>query len=572
MALDMISSLKFLQYLHKLLDGERETILNYPYAPQKPRPCISGLGDKLERCSLREAGVSAVQLETFFKKLCSRYGTGAHSILLCRHGKVFCEAGWAPYRPGVWHVTHSLCKSITGTAIGLLIGEGRLTLNDKAGELLGDKMPILASSNMRRVTVRDLLMMSSGVKFKETGSVLEALWSKAFFRAPQEFEPGTRFDYNSMNSYLLACIIQKITGMGLMDYLHAHLFVPMGIRDVAWEKSPEQIEKGGWGMYLLPEDVAKLGQLYLQKGIWKGKQLLPKEWTEEAASTQITGQDGDRLIEYGYHIWTRQSDGMFQFNGMFGQYMVAYPKWDIIAVMNSGNAHLDTRAYALDCMDMFFATGKIFQKENAAKEFAAGKRLGKALRGLRFEESYGSHTPPMDKELSQVAQGLMGKTYTFAKNTAGLLPLVLQCMNGNFSRGLRELTIEENWMEWKEADESYRVPFAVGEIKECTLCCHGEEYLAAISADFLRDENRTLYLKLRICLLENSSSRWFKLYPSEEGLWLTCGEEPGFDAIVRMILPSPEEQEPYAEAKDMGYAQYKLRQLFQPVLFGRLKE
>ncbi|MDO5602573.1 MAG: serine hydrolase [Oscillospiraceae bacterium] len=571
MALDMIASIKFLQYLHKLLDGERETILRYPYTPQKPRPHISGLGERLERCSLREAGVSAVQLEGFFKKLCGRYGVGAHNILLCRHGKVFCKAGWAPYSPDVWHVTHSLCKSVTGTAIGLLIGEGRLTLNDKAGDLLDGKMPFLASTNIRSVTVRDLLMMSSGVQFKETGSILEPLWSKAFFRAPQEFEPGTRFDYNSMNSYLLACIVQKVTGMGLMDYLNVHLFQPMGIRDAAWEKSPENIEKGGWGMYLLPEDVAKLGLLYLQKGKWHGKQLLPQVWTEEATTTQITGQDNDRLIEYGYHIWTRQSDGMFQFNGMFGQYMVAYPKWDMIAVMNSGNAHLDTHAFALDCMDEFFAGGKIFQRENAMRETAAAHRLGRTLQHLKFEEPYAFRTGPADKELALFAQGLLHKTYVFSKNTTGLLPLVLQCMNGNFSRGLQELTLHDGWLEWKESDETYRLPFAAGEIKKCTLSFHGEEYLTAVTTEFLRDENRELYLKLRLCLLETSSSRWIKIYQKPDGLWMICGEEPGFAAIVNMVLPPQNSQEAYAEAKDMGYAKYKLRQLFQPTLYGKEK-
>lgn len=571
MALDMMASIKFLQYLHKLLDGERETILNYPYTPQKPRPCISGLGDKLARSSLHEAGVSAVQLEAFFEKLCERYGTGAHSILLCRNGKVFCEAGWAPYRTDVWHVTHSLCKSITGTAIGLLIGEGRLTLNDKMGDLLGNRLPFLASSNMKAVTVRDLLMMSSGVQFKETGSILEAVWSKAFLRAPQEFEPGTRFDYNSMNSYLLACVVQKVTGMGLMDYLNVHLFQPMGIRDIAWEKSPEQIEKGGWGMYLLPEDVAKLGLLYMQKGMWKGKKLLPSEWVEEATATQITGQEDERLIEYGYHIWTRQKDGMFQFNGMFGQYMVAYPKWNMIVVMNSGNAHLDTHAYALECIDEFFASGKVFNRENSMKEIAASNRLRKTLRNLKFEEPYGFRALPADKQLPAFAQKLLHKTYQFSKNSAGLLPLVLQCMNGNFSRGLRELTIEEEWMEWREQDETYRIPFAVGSIKECMLSFHGEEYLAAVTADFIRDENKELFLKLRLCLLETSSSRWIKLYAKDGGIWLTCGEEPGFDAIINMVMPQHGGQEPYTEARDTGYAKYKLRQIFQPTLFGKEK-
>lgn len=570
MALDMIASIKFLQYIHKLLDGERDSLLKYPYTPQKPCPHISELGEKLPRCSIREAGVSAVQLEAFFRKLCSKYGIGAHNILMCRYGKVFCEASWAPYRTNMWHVTHSLCKSITGTAIGLLIGEGRLTLQDKIASFFEDEMPMISTSNLRSITVRDLLMMSSGIRFKEVDSVLEQAWMKSFLRASQEFKPGTQFDYNSMNSYMLAAIVKKVTGVTMMEYLKAHLFRQLGIRDVAWEKSPEQIEKGGWGMYMLPEDVAKIGLLYLQNGVWNGKQILSKEWVQQATQTQITAEKNRELYEYGYHIWTRQRDGMFQFNGMFGQYMVAFPKWDILIVMNCGNAHTGNTAYALSCMDEFIENGKLFEQQSRFREWRAAENLRGKLKKLVIEEAYGFRYAKTTKADIEFLEKFKNKKFFFSKNSVGLLPMILQCMSGNYSRGLCSLKIKDQTIYWREKDELYTLPFCLNGSCECKLNIHGETYLAATVAALEKDENRESYLKIRLCFLESSSMRLLKIYLKDDGVWIACKEEPGFEIVQYYLSPSSamDRQILKTNRRELGYTEYKVQGLFEPILFG----
>ena len=151
------------------------------------------------------------------------------------------------------------------------------------------------------VTVEHLLTMTSGVQFNEIGAISGNDWLNSFLNAPVSGKPGAAFQYNSMNTYVLSAIVTERTGMTLSEYLEPRLFQPLGITKYLWETCPKGITKGGWGLFLCPEDMAKLGQLYLQRGIWKGQQLVPEGWVEISTGKQVESVEG--TFGYGYQVW-----------------------------------------------------------------------------------------------------------------------------------------------------------------------------------------------------------------------------------------------------------------------------
>lgn len=351
--MELRSNIKLLNYTRKFLLNDTDGILPYDVRPQKPeatgKPPLP-----LPRCTPREAGVPAGALDTLLRDLSGKAG-GTHTCLVLRHGKVLCEAEYAPYSLRRWHVTHSMCKSVTGTAIGMLIDEGLLSSDEHICDIFPEKCSLLTSRRMRAVTVRHLLSMRSGVGFREAGVVLESDWAKAFFDADVLFEPGETFDYNSLNSYMLSAIVQKKTGVGLMEYLRPRLFEPLGFGDIAWETCPQGIAKGGWGMYVYLEDLAKLGQLYLQKGVWTdadGAQhrILSEQWITAATSPYSVTDKGE---EYGFQLWPYTPEGVFLFNGMFGQYVVIAPARQLIVAVNAGAGNLFVLSEAFAAISRF---------------------------------------------------------------------------------------------------------------------------------------------------------------------------------------------------------------------------
>jgi CubicO group peptidase (beta-lactamase class C family) len=267
-----------------------------------------------------------------------------HSLMILRQGKVVAEGWWAPYSPDMKHTLYSLSKSFTSTAIGLAVAEKKLTVEDKVLSFFPDDKPANVSANLAAMRVKDLLSMATGHEKDTTAAVRESKeknWVKAFLSLPVEHEPGSFFIYNSAATYMLSAIIQKISGQTLLQYLTPRLFEPLGIDDADWEVDPNGINTGGWGLRVKTEDIAKFGQLYLQKGNWNGKQILPEAWVEEATRSHIMSKGGSRKPEendwlqgYGYQFW-RCRNGAYRGDGAFGQYCIVLPKEDMVIAITS---------------------------------------------------------------------------------------------------------------------------------------------------------------------------------------------------------------------------------------------
>jgi CubicO group peptidase (beta-lactamase class C family) len=263
-------------------------------------------------------------------------------FMLLRHGNVAAEGWWKPYGPQTPHSLFSLSKSFTSTAIGLAVAEGRLTVDDPVLKFFPDDAPAKPGKNLKAMRVRHLLSMNTGHKEDTTMHVFggkDDNWPRAFLSLPVEYKPGTWFVYNTAATYMLSAIITQLTGQTLLDYLRPRLFEPLGIENPTWETDPRGINIGGSGLHIKTEDIARFGQMYLQKGMWQGKRLVPEKWI--AAATKATSDNSntqtnpDWTVGYGYQFWRCRHNG-YRADGAFGQYCIVMPEQEMVLAMISG--------------------------------------------------------------------------------------------------------------------------------------------------------------------------------------------------------------------------------------------
>jgi CubicO group peptidase (beta-lactamase class C family) len=332
-----------------------------------------------------------------------------HSFMLVRHGQVVAEGWWGPYAADEPHMMFSLSKSFTSTAVGLAVAEGKLKVDDPVLGFFPDDAPAQPSANLRAMRVRDLLTMSTGHHDEEirdfpyTG---EESVVKAFLARPVSHKPGTLFLYNTPASYMLSAIVQKVTGQPVVDYLRPRLFGPLGITAPTWEASKQGVSMGGFGLSVRTEDIARFGQLYLQKGVWQGKQLVPAAWVETATSRLMSNGSSptsDWEQGYGYQFW-RSRHGFYRGDGAHGQFCLILPQYDAVVAITSG-----TRDMA-SVMNLVWDRLVPALKAGALPvDAAAHRKLTAALATLTLQT-------PAGAAQSGLAGTVAGKRYMFDSN------------------------------------------------------------------------------------------------------------------------------------------------------------
>ncbi len=377
------------------------------------------LAADLPRSSPETEGVSSAGLLEFVDAADNGLDS-LHSFMLVRHGKVVAEAWWAPYSPQSPHSLYSLSKSFTSTAVGMAIAEGKLGLDDNLLKFFPDDAPAEPSNNLKAMRVSDLLRMNTGHQ-TEPRRVSDQVWTKAFLAHEVPFKPGTHFLYNTSATYMLSAIVQKATGEKLIDYLQPRLFGPLGIENPTWESSPQGINTGGYGLSVRTEDIAKFGQLYLQKGKWQGKQLLPAEWVAKATARQTSNgsnpkSDWDQ--GYGYQFWQCRN-GAYRGDGAFGQFCVVLPEQDAVIAITSGVRNMQAVLDVVwDKLLPAIKSGTLQANDDAEKKLK--QRVAKL--SLQIPES--KSTAP-DK--------VVGKKYVFPANEQKLESLVLDSSTGGIT-------------------------------------------------------------------------------------------------------------------------------------------
>lgn len=375
----------------------------------------------LPRSTPERQGVSASAVLAFVEAADTEIDA-MHSFMLVRHGHVVAEGWWTPYDARTPHVLYSLSKSFTSTAVGLAIAEEKLGLDDEVLKSFPEFAPAEASANLKAMRVRDLLRMSTGHQAEASlwrrdrySPAGDEPWAKTFLAQPVPFKPGTHFLYNSPGTFMLSAMVQKATGASVLDYLRPRLFDPLGFENPTWVASPEGITVGAWGLLARTEEIARFGQLYLQRGVWKGRPLVPAAWVEEATARQTSNgsspmSDWDQ--GYGYQFWRSRHDS-YRGDGAFGQYCLVLPALDAVVVITSGVRDMQS------VMNLVWAKLLPAMKAEAVPEDAAGRRqLERKLSGLTLRVPSGTPTSALAKDVSR-------KWYDFPENDRGLQAMAL---------------------------------------------------------------------------------------------------------------------------------------------------
>lgn len=374
----------------------------------------AGVG--LARSTPEAEGVAAAGILAFLEAI-AQSTHELHSFMMLRRGRVIAEGWWAPYAPELRHTMYSMSKSFTSTAVGFAVAEGKLRVEDKVISFFPKDLPEQVSEHLAALRVKDLLTMSVGNEKEPTGTVVkEENWVRTFLAQPIAHPPGSIFMYNSAATYMCSAIVQQVTGEKIVDYLRPRLFEPLGIEGATWETCPRGINTGGWGLSIQTEALAKFGQLYLQKGQWQSRQLLPAAWVEEATTFKIQQpnpakptrpkEKNDWLQGYAYQFWRGQHG--FRGDGAFGQYTIVLPEQEVVIAMTGESSSMQGE------LDLVWEHLLPAVKDAPLPaDRTAQTRLKDTLSSLALRIPKGQRT-------SLVAERVAGKTFQIEANTAGV--------------------------------------------------------------------------------------------------------------------------------------------------------
>ncbi len=579
--MDILVQKNALKLIRQIVNRAVATQPIIPFRPQKAAfPSGAVIEQPFPRKAPEAEGISSSHILSFLTELRDDSTLDMHGIMILRNGSVIAESAFGAYKLDTWHITHSMCKSITGLAVGMLIDEGRLSLDDRIVKIFDKKAPPLAAIMQKNLTVSHLLTMTSGAVFNEAGSVTEEDWVKGFLESTLKSEPGHTFSYNSMNSYMLSAIIKQITGQGLAEYLGERLFGPLGIKNFFWEKCPNGIEKGGWGLYICPEDMAKIGQLVLQRGLWNGKRLISEKWISESTAAKVKTPDTLGDFDYGYHIWTGRKQNSFLFNGMFGQNVIGFPDSGILIVSNAGNDEMFQQSSYFNLLNKYFGPDVSF-----SSVLPADKQAHKRLLRFAHERGLPAQNPiaavfKRNRNLKQCME-LSGKAYVLdnlKSRGIGFLPVIAQAVQNNFTSGLKGISfsLENRTLIIKidEENASFSLPVGFSEPEYATADIYGEPYIIGTTGRFAENEDGDTVLKLRFSFIEIANSREIKLIFRGDKIKVFCSETPGVP-YLRLILSSIEKN--FTNSRIFGsviskvdpdYLEYKIGRVMEPLLEG----
>jgi CubicO group peptidase (beta-lactamase class C family) len=385
----------------------------------------------LPRSSPEQQGIASSAILRFVEALEAQMQE-IHSFMLLRHGNVIAEGWWSPYASQHPHMVFSLSKSFTSTAVGLALNEKQFSIDDAVLSFFPEEAPNEISDFLKQMQVKHLLSMSTGQAVDTWSYMVEhadANWIKGFLGVPVLYTPGTHFVYNTGATYMLSAIVQKCTGMKLLDYLEQRLFRPLGIKDATWQESPQGITAGGIGLNIKTEDIARFGQFYLQQGTWQGKQLLPEAWINAATTSQVSNSEGmqvDWTQGYGYQFW-RCRHNAYRGDGVFGQYCIVMPDQDAVLAMTSGMDVFDMQQ-PLDLLwDILLPA---MSTDSLPDDTASSTNLTNKLNSLNMSPVVGQANSPLASRVS-------GRTYVVDTNE-----LMINSITFNFTETTCDITFK----------------------------------------------------------------------------------------------------------------------------------
>lgn len=370
---------------------------------------------KLPRAACpEEVGVDSHEIKGFLHD-CDRMGLNMHSFMLIRHGKVAAECSWAPYSTEIPHTMFSFSKAVTGMAIGLAVTEGLIKLEDKVSKYFpseGIVKDLKIKTKNDLITIYDLIIHRSGKNISIANNAEKNEWLQNWLNAPFKNDPGDKFHYLSENIYMLSRIVTKASGESLTDYLTPRLFEPLGITPPYWEKDHNGFDAGGWGAFLTPEDMGKIGMCYLNNGKFGDKQIFSEEWVKLATSVHLDKVPSvfNKNTAYGFQLFIYPEKEIFSFNGLYTQFDVMFKKDDAVFVCTAGEPQEDI------FMKTLWKHFPAAFKDDIKPDEKAYNEL------LEYEKKMADRKPPMALRKPDMEAKINGRNIsTTQKGTASIL-------------------------------------------------------------------------------------------------------------------------------------------------------
>ena len=296
------------------------------------------------RTSTPEAqGMDSNLLANMLENIKKEAGT-VDSITIVRNGVIVFDVYLHGLKRDTLHNIHSCTKSIISILIGIAIDLGYIKdIHRPVISYFPEKRLANLDERKKAITLEHVLMMATGLKCRSSwksgwSGLIEMKyhedWVQYILDLPVEEYPGTRFEYSSSASFLLSAILQRVTGMKTLEFARKHLFKPLGITDIEWETNPQGITIGWGRMYLKPQDMAKIGYLYLKQGQWEDRQIVSKDWIETSTRKHIDTNRSTGYTGYGYQWWVHPN-GFYRAYGLFGQQILVLPQKNLVVIFTS---------------------------------------------------------------------------------------------------------------------------------------------------------------------------------------------------------------------------------------------
>lgn len=418
-------------------------------------------------------------------------GNDIYRVKILKNGEAVVRFALPPYFcEDVQHV-YSLSKTFTATAIGMLVDEGKLSVDDYMTDLFPEKMSEVISPNLKALQLKHLLSMNTGHeecvmwKIKEEEDIV-----KAFFAQEIEHAPGTHFAYNNSATYMLSATVRKVTGKCLFDFLWERLFEPMGMTEVYWSQYHDGNNNGAVGLHISLDSMAKMGQMYANGGQYEGKRYLSEEWVKEATSFKSDNSSNgnpDWCAGYGYQIWMN-ADGGYRGDGAFGQLLMVIS--DCVVVVNAF------------CADM---RGEITDVCNMLKDLmGSGNATDADVKSIvdTFYQTQKNHV---------IGEEFLGKTFAVKSNKQGITAVKFiknadNSVTVRFSNGTMWQSIECGYGEFKKSS------IWIKELKPLILIISDPHTIEKLTmASYYTIENGTFKIHIKYLSAPHSDEIVFRL-------------------------------------------------------------
>lgn len=338
------------------------------------------------------------------------------SVLVTRHGKIVLDVRYAPFKPGMKHAVNSVTKGVVGTLAGIALKEGKLERLD--APVLGffpERTVANLDEHKKAMTLQSLLDMTSGLSWREPLSAeppetmlqmeRSADWIGFVLDRPMAQAPGASFNYDSGTWQLVSAIVGRQAGADALAYAREKLFAPLGITDVVWRRDPQGVPIGGYGLFMQPHDMAKLGYLYLRRGEWEGRQVLPREWVARVFDAPVDMRfDG---LRYANGWWSLPDKRALVAVGFLRQLIVVLPEVDVVAIVTGRRS-----GPFGPLIDPLVAA--VRSEQSLPADPAAAARLAERITEAGVEKRSPVAAVP------SLAASVSGKTYRIEANGAGI--------------------------------------------------------------------------------------------------------------------------------------------------------